>query len=80
MKEDFPGVPIAVDMDGTLILTDMSWISIRRVFLRSPWMIPKTLFWELTGRRALWKKELGRRLVFDPAELTFHEGFLDWLT
>ena len=80
MKEGFPGVPIAVDMDGTLILTDMSWISIRSVFLRSPWMIPKTLFWELTGRRALWKKELGRRLVFDPAELTFHEGFLDWLT
>ena len=73
-------IPIAVDMDGTMILTDMSWVSIRRVILRSPWSIVGMLAKEFTGRRAQWKRDLAERLVFDPAELEYHEGFLDWLT
>lgn len=73
-------IPIAVDMDGTLILTDMSWVSIRRVILRRPWTIMSMLFKELTGRRAQWKRDLAEKLVFDPSELDYHEGFVDWLT
>ena len=73
-------MPLAVDMDGTLILTDMSRVSAKRVFLRRPWMILLTIFLELTGQRAKWKKQLARKLVFDPAELTYHEAFVDWLT
>ena len=73
-------IPIAVDMDGTLILTDMSWVSIRRVILRRPWSIVGMLAKEFTGRRAQWKRDLAERLVFDPAELEYHEAFLDWLT
>ncbi|DAC35103.1 MAG: haloacid dehalogenase-like hydrolase [Candidatus Thalassarchaeaceae archaeon] len=73
-------MPLAVDMDGTLILTDMSRVSARRVFLRQPWMILSTIFLELTGRRAKWKKQLARKLKFDPDELVYHEAFVDWLT
>ena len=73
-------IPIAVDMDGTLILTDMSWVSIKRVILRRPWSIVGMLAKEFTGKRAQWKRDLAERLVFDPAELEYHEGFLDWLT
>ncbi len=73
-------IPIAVDMDGTLILTDMSWISIKRVFIRRPWSIARMLLNEFTGKRARWKRELAKRLVFDPAELEYHEVFVDWLT
>tara|TARA_B100000686_G_scaffold347337_1_gene435801 strand:+ start:5972 stop:6517 length:546 start_codon:yes stop_codon:yes gene_type:complete len=80
VEQSGTGLPIAVDMDGTLILTDMSWISIRRVVLRRPWLIPGMLLNEISGRRAQWKRDLGERLVFDPAELRFHEEFLDWLT
>ena len=73
-------IPIAVDMDGTLILTDMSWVSIRRVILRRPWSIVGMMVKEFTGRRAQWKRDLAEKLVFDPAELEYHEGFLDWIT
>jgi len=73
-------MPLAVDMDGTLILTDMSVMSAKRVFLRKPWTIFSTIFLELTGRRAKWKKNLARQLKFDPAELQYHEVFVDWLT
>ena len=73
-------MPLAVDMDGTLILTDMSVMSAKRVFLRKPWTIFSTIFLELTGKRAKWKKKLARQLKFDPDELQFHEAFVDWLT
>ena len=56
-------IPIAVDMDGTLILTDMSWVSIRRVILRRPWSIVGMLAKEFTGRRAQWKRDLAERPV-----------------
>ena len=80
MEESSPEIPIAVDMDGTLILTDMSWVSIKRVILRRPWSIVGMLAKEFTGKRAQLKRDLAERLVFDPAELEYHEGFLDWLT
>ena len=73
-------LPLAVDMDGTLILTDMSWVSIKRVLLKRPWIIPGMIAKELTGRRAQWKRDLAERLVFDPSELEYHREFLDWLT
>ena len=73
-------MPLAVDMDGTLILTDMSVMSAKRVFLRKPWTIFSTIFLELSGKRAKWKKNLARQLKFDPDELQYHEAFVDWLT
>ncbi len=39
MNEATQDIPLAVDMDGTLILTDMSWVSIRKVIFRKPWLI-----------------------------------------
>ena len=80
MEESSAEIPIAVDMDGTLILTDMSWVSIKRVILRRPWSILGMLAKEFSGKRAQWKRDLAERLVFDPSELEYHEGFLDWLT
>ncbi len=80
MKQVGSQLPIAVDMDGTLILTDMSWISIKRVLIRRPWIIPGMLVKEASGRRAQWKRDLAEKLVFDPAELEYHKEFLDWLT
>lgn len=72
-------LPLAVDLDGTLILTDMSRVTIRRVVLPRPWLLPWVLALELTGRRARWKRVLGERLRFDPAELVYHADFLEWL-
>ncbi|MBF92541.1 MAG: hypothetical protein CMA00_003975 [Methanobacteriota archaeon] len=80
MSQAEQGLPLAVDMDGTLILTDMSWVSFRSLMLRRPWMLPRMLMLEFSGRRAEWKRELANRLVFDPASLSYHVEFLDWLT
>tara|TARA_A100001037_G_C15066133_1_gene597154 strand:- start:683 stop:1219 length:537 start_codon:yes stop_codon:yes gene_type:complete len=73
-------LPLAVDMDGTLILSDMSAITIKRVLLPRPWLLIPFLIKEFTGRRPLWKKELGARLKFKPSELDYHDDFLAWLT
>ena len=54
-------IPLAVDMDGTLILTDMSYISIKRVLLRKPWMIFGVLTKEVTNKRAQWKRDLAKK-------------------
>ncbi|MBQ40373.1 MAG: hypothetical protein CMA69_02515 [Euryarchaeota archaeon] len=80
MDNEAQSYPLAVDLDGTLILTDMSWVSIRRVILPRPWRILGFLWLELTGRRAVWKQNLGKLLTFDPADLVYHASFMDWLT
>ena len=72
-------LPLAVDLDGTVILTDMSYITIKRVLLLRPWLVPWVLYKELTGRRPAWKHKLAQKLRFDPAELTYHEEFMAWL-
>ena len=72
-------LPLAVDLDGTLILTDMSWVTIKRVLFWRPWLIPWAIFKEITGKRTIWKQRLASKLIFDPAELSYHEEFLAWL-
>ena len=69
MKGTTSDMPLAVDMDGTLILSDMSKISITKVLIRKPWLIPKVLIKEISGKRAQWKRLLAEKLVFDPADL-----------
>ena len=78
-QEEKP-LPLAVDMDGTLILTDMSWVTIKRVLFLRPWLVPWMLFKEFTGRRTHWKMKLASKLRFAPAKLVYHEEFLAWLT
>ncbi len=80
MNEATQDIPLAVDMDGTLILTDMSWVSIRKVIFRKPWLILSLIRNEIGGRRAKWKRELASNLRFKPSELRYHDEFLDWLT
>jgi phosphoserine phosphatase len=78
-QEEKP-LPLAVDLDGTLILTDMSWQTIKRVLFLRPWLVPWMLFKELTGKRTHWKMKLASKLRFEPAELVYHQEFLTWLT
>ena len=80
MGDAVSDIPLAVDLDGTLILSDMSRISFSRVIAKRPWVLPGMILKEITGRRAQWKRDLAEKLVFDPAELDYHEAFLDWIT
>jgi phosphoserine phosphatase len=76
---DMSDLPLAVDLDGTIILTDMSAMTIKRVLLRRPWLIPWVLLKEITGKRPQWKFKLAKNLTFEPSELTYHEEFMVWL-
>lgn len=79
MNEEDKPLPLAVDLDGTLILTDMSWVTVKRVLFWRPWLIPWAIFKEITGKRPIWKMQLARKLKFEPSELIYHEQFLTWL-
>ena len=71
-------VPLVVDLDGTLIRTDMMWESLSRLLRRNPLAIFQILFWWPRGRARL-KQELAKRVQIDPAALPYHEKFLAWL-
>lgn len=63
-------LPLCVDLDGTLIEGDASWMSVRMLFKRSPFTAVSLLPLFFVDR-AKFKHELSRRHVPDPATLTF---------
>jgi apolipoprotein N-acyltransferase len=71
-------VPLVVDLDGTLIRTDLLWEHLARLLRRNPFQIFPILFWWTRGR-ALLKKKLVARVQIDPAALPYHEKFLAYL-
>ncbi|MBP9900522.1 MAG: UbiA family prenyltransferase [Verrucomicrobiota bacterium] len=71
-------VPLAVDLDGTLIRTDMLWESLGRLLCRHPFVALRVPFWLRRGR-AYCKQQLVARVTVDPATLPYHKAFLDWL-
>lgn len=70
--------PLVVDLDGTLILTDMMWESLAQLLRRNPFAIFQICFWLLGGRARL-KQKLAARVQVDPATLPYHKEFLEWL-
>ncbi len=71
-------IPLVVDLDGTLIRTDMMWEAIAQILRRNPLAIFQILFWWSRGRAKL-KQKLAARFKIEAAGLPFHEPFLAWL-
>lgn len=71
-------VPLAVDLDGTLIRTDLMWESLAQLLRRNPFALFPVLWWWSRGRARL-KQELAARVCLDPAALPYHQPFLAWL-
>jgi apolipoprotein N-acyltransferase len=71
-------IPLAVDLDGTLIRTDLMFESLARLLRRNPLALFQILFWWLRGRAWL-KQKLAARVRINPAELPYNETFLAWL-
>ena len=71
-------VPLAVDLDGTLIRTDMMWESLVRLLRQNPFTLLIVPFWGMRGRAFL-KQQLATRVQVDPATLPYHTEFLAWL-
>ena len=75
---DTPNVPLVVDLDGTVIRTDLLWELLARLLRRNPFAIFQILFWWTHGRAWL-KKQLVARVKVDPLPLPYNDRFLGWL-
>ena len=71
-------VPLVVDLDGTLIKTDLLWEALARRLRQNPFALVPVLMWWTRGRAYL-KMRLGQRVRLNPASLPRNEKFLEWL-
>ena len=67
--------PLAVDLDGTLVVTDTLWESFVRLMQRRPWLVLLAPFWLLSGR-AHFKREVATHVTLDPASLPYRDELL----
>ena len=72
------GIPLCVDLDQTLIRSDMLWESLVRLAGHRPWLLLLVPFWLLRGRAFL-KRQLARRIRFNPAALPYNEPLLEFV-
>lgn len=71
-------VPLVVDLDGTLTLTDTLVESVVLLARQSPSSLLRLPFWLLRGRETL-KSEIARRVVLPAEQLPYREELLDYL-
>ena len=72
------GVPLCVDLDGTLLRTDTLLEAALVLLHRSLWRGLQLLAWLFRGR-AGFKAEVARRVELDVQYLPVNAEFLDWL-
>ena len=72
-------IPLVVDLDGTLILTDMLHESALSVLRDKPGKILRIPIWLIKGKAEL-KKSLALYASFAPASLPYNNELLGWLT
>jgi len=71
-------LPLAVDLDGTLIRSDLLWESFAATMSRKPWLLLLIPFWMLSGRVVL-KENLAREGPVDETRLPYREEIVEWL-
>lgn len=72
-------IPLCVDLDGTLVKTDMLLESLLALLKRNPFYLFLIPFWLFKGR-AHFKHQLARRVCLDVAGLPYHEEFSEFLS
>jgi len=70
--------PIIVDLDGTLIKTDLLFESASQFLVKKPLAFGRLFFWLLKGRPYL-KGQLAEHFSLDPATLPYNQELLRWL-
>lgn len=72
------GIPLCVDLDGTLLRTDSLVESVLLLVKGSPAAILRLPFWLWRGKAAL-KDEIARRVTLDPAALPYRGELVEFL-
>jgi 4-hydroxybenzoate polyprenyltransferase len=70
--------PLVVDLDGTLVKTDLLVESFFALIKRNPFYVLAMPFWLLKGKAFL-KQQVHQRIDLDVGTLPYHEPFLDYL-
>ncbi|MCK6498733.1 MAG: UbiA family prenyltransferase, partial [Nitrospira sp.] len=79
MGEDVRGrQPLCVDLDGTLIKTDLLWESLLLLLKQQPLLLFQFPFWLLKGK-AHFKHEIARRVAVDVTSLPYHDELVAFL-
>lgn len=71
--------PLYVDLDGTLIATDLLWESLCRLAQREPAALLRVPFWLARGRAAL-KREIALRVQPDAAALPYRAEVIAYVS
>lgn len=69
-------MPLCVDLDGTLIKSDMLWETFVRILRQNPFALLAAPWWWMKGRAHL-KKMLSARATVDATRLPYHQRFLE---
>ena len=72
------GRTIFVDLDGTLVRTDLFWEGLIAAIRHNPLRIPVLLYWLWRGREKA-KTLVARLIAFDPSTLPYETALLDYL-
>jgi 4-hydroxybenzoate polyprenyltransferase len=78
LPADLPDVPLAVDLDGTLVRTDTLHENLLVLFKQAPWLLLLVPLWVLKGK-AFFKAEVARRAALDASRLPYNEELLAFL-
>lgn len=70
--------PLCVDLDGTLLRTDVLWESVIALVRHKPWLLPLLPLWTLRGKANL-KRQLASHVRLNPASLPYRADVLDML-
>jgi len=71
-------LPLIVDLDHTLIDTDLLFLSSLGVLSKRPWLIGHYLFWLSKGKGFL-KDQLVRRFEINIPELPYNESVISYI-
>lgn len=77
-RQDLPDVPLVVDLDGTLILTDTLHESTLLLLRAQPHRALQLPIW-LSAGKARMKREIAQRVALDVAGMPFHQPFVAWI-
>jgi beta-phosphoglucomutase-like phosphatase (HAD superfamily) len=72
-------IPLAVDLDGTLVRSDTLHEAALRALREHPLALLQLPFWLLQGKAVL-KQRLAALSRFDPSTLPYHQPLITWLT
>jgi 4-hydroxybenzoate polyprenyltransferase len=71
-------VPLCVDLDGTLIRSDLLFESAILLLKRNPFYLVRMLIWLMRGK-AIVKAEIAARVTLNAASLPYNTELVEWL-